>query len=474
MGSLNFTLEVAKNTLLNTQVSIQTTSHNIANADNAAYARQKVVMSTNPAYRFRGGWVGMGANVATVVQQRDQFVERRLVNSISEKSQSETLTSHLSLVEAYFSDDGESGISGALGSFWESWDLLHRNPTGETEKEGVAQAAKRLVEEINGAYHNLEGLAEDINGELERAVGNDGSVKSTVNALLDRIASMNAEIRLSENPGRTANDLRDQRYQAIKDLSEIIPIRYSEEQDGSLTVTLDYRNSSTDPVVLVSHDKAGELTLATDSVEGKLIEYRSFDYDSAASSGVAVTPSPGEGEISGGSLNGLIKARHVIDDSLDQLNSFADNLAEQINSLYPVFETGGSGNPAESIQVVSDLAKSMATETNNEIQNISELSLEISKMQDESISFGELGDFTFGHFLSNIHYKIGIQQSDADSKVEFYGSLVSELEAQQQSVSGVSIDEEMVDMLKNQQVYQAAAKIIQMTADLLKTVIDMV
>ena len=86
MSSLTVALEIAKNTLLNTQVQMGTASHNIANADNKAYARQKALLATNRPIETAAGFLGMGARVDQIIQQRDQFIERSLLGSISKES----------------------------------------------------------------------------------------------------------------------------------------------------------------------------------------------------------------------------------------------------------------------------------------------------------------------------------------------------------------------------------------------------
>ncbi|NTU47887.1 MAG: flagellar hook-associated protein FlgK, partial [Syntrophobacteraceae bacterium] len=83
MPGLSLTLETAKSTLLNTQVQIQVTSHNIANAENKSYARQKAVLTTNPPTLTHGGWLGTGASVESVVQSRTEFIEQRLMRGVS-------------------------------------------------------------------------------------------------------------------------------------------------------------------------------------------------------------------------------------------------------------------------------------------------------------------------------------------------------------------------------------------------------
>ena len=128
MAGLSGTLEIARNTLLNEQVLIQTASHNIANADNKAYARQTANVVTNPAQRFQAGWIGTGAHIDKITQARDQYVEQQLMASASQESDYRTRASFLETIGTYLKDDGTTGLSSDLGKFWDAWDALSQNP----------------------------------------------------------------------------------------------------------------------------------------------------------------------------------------------------------------------------------------------------------------------------------------------------------------------------------------------------------
>jgi flagellar hook-associated protein FlgK len=161
---------------------------------------------------------------------------------------------------------------------------------------------------------------------------------------------------------------------------------------------------------------------------------------------------------------------------MGELKRFGEHFAQAVNGHLAIFKIQDPANAAKDFTLDPTFSvAALKPDTNVDPEAISKLSttcLAIAKMQDESIA--GLDGASFGEFLSNSQHKVGSRQNEAQSKAEFFGSLVSELETQQQSVSGVSLDEEMVEVLKNQQVYQAAAKIIQQTSALLQGVIEMV
>jgi flagellar hook-associated protein FlgK len=444
MAGLNGTLEIAKKTLLNTQIYIQTTSHNIANADNKAYARQKVVQVTGVPQLTRAGWLGMGASVERILQQRDDYIEQRLLESRSKESLYDAEGAQLRLASGYLADDGESGISGALGKFWNAWDALNQNPSGASNRTLVQESARHLAESIRTTRSHLENQAQSIESEIQERISKAGS-------LLADIANYNKEISLTEFRGEhPANDLRDKRYEALLDLADLLPINYEEETDGSLTVTL----PGTSPEV--------------EMVKGNVAATLAYD---GASHVMTVDGQPA-GSLPGGEIEGLVKSLNQIgippgaipadpDDStvsyLDRLNAFASSLISEVNTAHG--STVFSGSTAADIQL------------DNSFVPDGSVALEMAELQHTAST---VGTQSFDKYLASLQNRIGLGIERAENQKEFYASLHSQMQAEQQSISGVSIDEEMVDLLKNQQIYQAAAKIVQHTAEMLNAVINMV
>jgi len=455
MSSLTISLEVAKSTLLNTQVQMGTVSQNIANADNPAYARQKALLATNPALKTAAGYLGMGARVDQIIQQRDQYVEWSLMRSIASQSDYEARATALATVGAQLLDDGDEGISRALGTFWDAWEALSQNPSGLSERTAVTQATTNLASVIRDASSRLADTAADLELEARSEVG-------TVNGLLERIASLNEAIRLSEGGGQSANDLRDLRYQALTTLAESLPISYQEETNGTLTITI--KDASTE-ITLVSGHEYGELGYDTTEHQLTYTDYQGSTY--------------GDFELSAGRLNGLMTVfratgtandlAYVLDNPdapdltyADRLNAFASMLITEVNDAFgtDVF----SGNDASDIEINSGFTLDPDLDA--------DLALSVAALQENK--FDELGGSTFSGYLSSIQQQLGLDEQNAAAQSSFQKSLRQLLQNQQQSVSGVSLDEELVDLLRLQQVYQAAAKIVQYTSAMMETIMKMV
>jgi flagellar hook-associated protein 1 len=448
MAGLTSTLEIAKNTLLNQQLMIQTATNNIANADNRYYARQQVHLTTSPPSRIAAGWIGNGTQVELIAQVRDQYLDRQLLASQSQESDYRTRSTLLGAISAHLSDNSAGGLSQVLGAFWDSWDALSRNPQGLVEKDGVLASTRDLVTSIHNAGTALIEARQDIASQIGDAT--HGMVLK-INDLLAQIGDLNQRITGHEAAGQPANDLRDLRYRALSELSQYLGISYSEQPNGTVSVTM---TDDTTVIQLVTNQSHG--TLQYDAAT------RVVSYVDAA--GTAV--SPAANRLEGGSLSGVMHTLGRIDAYESQLNAFASQLVASVNGAY--FPTAGANLFDPAATTATTIAISAALTSSAGIDG--DAALAVASLQDAPVLAGG----SLGQSLSRLQAQIGQDQQSAVSRADFHQGLVIDLQAQQQSVSGVSIDEETIDLLKFQQVYSAAAKIVQRTVEMLRSVIDMV
>jgi flagellar hook-associated protein 1 len=449
MGSmLNLTLEVARRTLLNSGTAIETISHNIANADNKAYARQKVLFATNLPHEISSGWLGTGARVTRIVQQRDQFIEHRLLGSKSKESGYDTLVSHLTTLESLLFDDGEYGISQTLAEFWDAWERLSQNPSGLAEKSLVYESSQNIASTLRQTYNNAVEYASGIVPEMEHTA-------TEVNDLLTRIAQSNRQIKINEVGGHPANDLRDLRYADLSKLSELIPISWQEDDLGALTISIDTSDGDGGiiSVHLVEGSHAGYLKIVEDENNYPQIMVSSKS-DYINDPGFTESPLADLDELSGGRLPALkniydkfgVQAQDfnsVLADPLnpglsylDRLNLFAYTLLKEVNGAY-----GAEGKNvfSEVVSVADFSAVQIAVDSAFTIEEIDpSTALGIVDLQKES--FPSLGEADFSQYLADIQMQLGRELQFASAQNEFHRALATQLQGQQQSASGVSID----------------------------------
>lgn len=445
MAGLTLTLETAKHTLGNTQLYIQTVSNNIANASDASYARQVVNTTENSTVKIGNCLLGTGASVASITQVRDAYIDKSLLGATSHQSMYDAIISQLDTVQAYLADDGSTGLSAALSSFFDAWDSLSQSASTSAEQTSVYSYTQNLVDAITQSYEDLTGTVEDMSSQIGDDVG-------SVNSLLTQIAEYNKAIVMAETDGSCANDLRDARYEALTELSKLVPVTYTEEANGSDTVTL---TDGSTAVTLVEGFNSGSLSYDSST---NLISYTQAD---------GTTVAPSSNSLDGGEIGGLFASIADTQSYLDSLNSFASALITEVNSLQA---SGGtsvfSGTDASDIAMVSDFLDGVDSSTETSI------AASIASLQDTEVAIGSTTT-TFSDYLSGIQEQIGLDIQNATTKSDFYGTLVDTLTTKQQSVSGVSMDDELADLIKYQTIYQAAAKIISYVQDMLQTVINM-
>ncbi len=436
-------LETAKNTLLNTQIQIQITNHNISRADDKNYHRQEVILETRPPLRYGRLYIGIGARIQQIRQAIDPLVEKRLLNAVSREHEYMARSVYMEVLNSYTIDDGDSGLSAYLQNFWNSWDVYNENP-GQPEKEGVIKAAENLAAYVSELHSHLKDLQSDIDKDLEASI-------DRVNELLELIKDYNNQIMKAElpNSGIKANDLRDIRYAAIKELSEFLPISVSEDDMGRVEITV---NDGSTSIELVRVNPDGS------SSAGKLnfIGNGNFDYDDAGGTHISVDPH----DLNGGKLFGLYEVYSTVGEVIDRIEKFADNLANEVNSRH--------GSNVFIYNASADDILTVASGFNPDHTR----ALDVSNLQDAPIS--SLNNLTFSQYLADTQYFIGQEHKNAIDKRNLYENIRLELEKQQQALSGVSLDEELVNVIKFQHVFQAASRIIRATSEMLDTVVGMV
>ena len=434
MAGLSLTLNTAEQSLLNTQTELQVSSNNISNASNTWYAREVADQTANPDVERTYGWLGTGASVSQITQVRNQYLEGQLMNANSDYSLYSGLASQLQSIQSAASDSGTSGISEALGTFWNAWDTLSQDPSDVSSQSAVYQAAQNVASTIQSTYSRLNEIGtNEISGQIQDTV-------NQANSLIDQIAQLNTSIvqAQAETGGDEANGLIDQRYKAMDSLSQLIPVSFSTAANGMVTVTT---NVTSGPATIVS--------------------------------GGTATPITTSWTITGGQLGGLLQAQTDLDGYMSQLNTFTSSLVSEVNYLSTT--NGGkdvfsdtAGQEASTINAYTTFLKGPTS------AQLSSAAVSIANLQDVSLNFSDGTTGTLENYLSKIQENIGNDVQQANTNASDSQALQTQLQSQQQSVSGVSIDEEMVHIIQYQQVYQAAAKVVETTSSLMNTAISMV
>lgn len=441
------------------QRGLETAGRNIANVNNPAYARQRVVLGDRAVVQTPQGPQGTGVEALAVQQIRDRFLDIQVSREMSQTASLETQQSNLLKAQADLGEEidrsadsasinvaggATNGISSALNDFFNAFDELSASPTDTGAKQVLLQKAAVLAEKFNVTDSRLASLQSDIDQQI-------GSDVTNANGLLGEIGRLNGEIMRAEvtAPG-SAVDLRDQRQARIEGLSKIMNFTAQEVPGGAGQIQI----SSTNGVTLL--DKTTALTLAFNGTQL-----------------TAGTP-PIPLTLAGGSIHGALAVRDgAIADLRANVKTTADQLTAAVNVAY-------NGNffqtiPATGlIQLDPTLTVSTLKTTDSGNAGANELALAVAALGDRKFATGsgDLINGSLGGFFSQTVSGFGQSISGVESRLNDQNAVEGMLRAQRDSVSGVSMDEEMADLMKFQRAYQASARVISIIDSMLDTVVN--
>ncbi|CBE68862.1 MAG: flagellar hook-associated protein FlgK [Candidatus Methylomirabilis oxygeniifera] len=462
MISLQASLTMARKALQAQQVAIQTTGHNIANANTPGFTRQRVDLT--PAVPFSLGSVGSlgtGVDIKDITRIRDLLLDSQFRDAHQALSRQEAEEATLSQIELIVGEPTENGLSNSMSALFASFQDLANYPTDLAVRSVVRDKAMALADQFHRLDDGFERLKIDLHNEIQVVV-------KQVNGLAQQIADLNRQIAMSEGGAGSANDLRDQRDQALDELSKLVGGSLVEDIGGQVRVTV-----------------GGGLTLV-DGLTSVPITVDTTDpaYVRLSLGGNLLTPG-------GGRLAGLLNSRNASDGFVKGFQSQLDALAKAIVDKVNVVHMAGFGldgstgnnlftplvatvNAARLIVVDpvidADVAKIAAASTAVGVPGDNSQALALADLQDNSIV--ALGSVTFGSYLSGLVSDLAEQEAGAKRSVNLHTTMADFLTSRRDQASGVSLDEEMTDLIRFQKAYEAAAHFANVVNDLLGTLMS--
>jgi len=256
MAGLTNLLNIAKVGLMTHQTNLQTIGHNVSNVNTRGYSRQQVMISAATPTPTYIGPLGNGVEAKEIIRSYDQFITRVLFDKVSVRSGLDSRISGMDLIEGILNEVDENGLNGIMDEFWNAWDDLANNAEGMAERSTLLQRASQLVDAIRDKYNTLVQLSKDVDLNIASSI-ND------INRISQEIAELNVQIVSTEASGHVAADMRDQRDQLVRELSELIDIHYFETERGSYTVMVGQGSP------LVEDDQAWRLEFSNSDVYWK-------------------------------------------------------------------------------------------------------------------------------------------------------------------------------------------------------------
>jgi flagellar hook-associated protein 1 len=460
MSSLFGTMSVALQSLLTQQGALEVTANNIANANTPGYSREVPILEESPPILSGNTMVGTGVTLKSVQSMRDNVLDLRIDQETSQQSSLNSYVDSMNQVQALFNETQGTGLQTDLSNFFNSFQSLATDPTSSSQRQAVIIAGQNLANAFSQTSSNLATIQQGLDQSVVQNV-------QQVNQLTAQVANLNQQIEQVSNSGDNPGALEDQRDEDLTNLSNLIDTAVIYSNNGTVTVT------TTHGALLVSGNQSEALTTQLNSTTGMNDVY---------AQGTDITST-----IAGGQLQGLISAR---DESIPSGQSSLDNLAaglisavnKQQNAGYDLNggpganfftpftpTTAGSNAGAAATMTVALTNPREVAASSGATSGDSANATALANLQSAQIVSGQ----TAGDYYSNLIDQVGNDVSNATSEQEAVGLVLQQLTNQQQSISGVSLDEEATNLITYQQAYEAAARVISTVDELNQAALDM-
>jgi len=442
------TLEIGRSALRAQHKGMEVSGQNVANANTPGYTRQRadlesVVPAIAPGVEMSPG---RGVEVDDVTRMKSEFYHTQKMQAGSHRAHWEMRKETLNGVEQVFKEPGEHGLGEQIAEFFDTWSELSSNPESTAVRKNLQEYTHTLTGAFQDNYQRLDDLRGNTVEDLEMKVDD-------LNQTLDSIAEINDELVYLEGLGEKSNELKDELDRHLEDLSELINIRVHRKDNGAVEVYTSGR-------LLVQDTEAQHLELQ-ENEEGKM--------ELLTRRGQEIEPASGK-------LRGSLESvNEIIPNLQGEVDKIATNLAERINELhrdgYGLDDEEGGNNFFQELDEDSELPPSLQLELDPKIDEDSdliaassapgepgnnEMAKEISQVRDEEL----INNANVNDYYRGIVSSVGVEGQEAQRMADTLEETEKELHEQDQSVSGVNIDEEMLDMMEFQHAWHGASRFL--------------
>ncbi|RZB34944.1 MAG: flagellar hook-associated protein 1 FlgK [Desulfobacteraceae bacterium Eth-SRB1] len=453
-------LNIAKDSLLSHQTAINLTGTNIANANTPGYSRQRAAFST----------LIQSVEIAGIERIYDQFLGVQINEQANDLGDSEARKDALGRIEMTFNETDGGGINELLNKFWGAWENLSTNPSGQAERQALVSVSESLTSMFRSYSNELRSAQDDANTRIPALV-------NQVNGYASDIADINARILQAgtedtDEPG--LNSLRDKRAKLLSGLAEIVDFHYVKDSKDSISVFL------SNGMPMVEGGQTWELGVKTETQTSFHNVVFKDDPDKKVINS----------SITKGKLAAFLEVRDVTiggeEGYMASLDALAAALVKEVNAQHKkgydmsqnlgedffIFdidpEVKEAGYMKVSADIIADINKIAASETVNgdggNAVSMNAIKNELT-MNDTS---------TFSSYYSALVAQVGQDVAYVNRSFDHHTNLMSQLTNRREGISGVSIDEEMMNLIRYQTGYNASARLFGAAQELADTLLNLV
>jgi len=513
-------LEVAKRGMFTQQSALYVTGHNIANANTPGYSRQRVNFVQTEPYPAASmnrpqipGQMGTGVTAGSIERIREHFLDYQYRSEANKLGYWNTRSDAIAKMEDIMNEPSEYGLGKVMTQFWESLEDLSVNPENEGARAVVRQRGIAVAESFNYLYNSLAQIRADLGKQIKTDL-------LEINSILKQINDLNDQIKAIEPNGYLPNDLYDKRDALVDELSKFFNVKVNKISSGGNSldiaegiyeISLVNRDGST--VNLVTQDGYSTFSVVP-SISGDPTNPDGYISDIQIEDALGVISTVSPDNLAVGRVRALIESygygpdqdnvKGYYPDMLANLDKMAYSFAAMFNTQHqngyglnnstgldffsmtlsgPPTEKGAAATIKVHSDIMNDLSNIAASSATGESGN-GYNALNLTMIKDLQIVGGTAtipsGDpvtvpitgGTVQMFYEGLIGKIGVDGQQAQRMKFNAETLAMSVEKNRQSISSVSLDEEMTNMIKFQHAYNAAARNITVIDEMLEKIIN--
>ena len=458
MSSTFFGLNMAYSGLAAQRRAMDILGYNIAHANDPTYKRQRLVLvegtvlaQSQEATSLNVSPFGTGVATGDVERIRDMLVENRMRVATQTMSDWQYRSQVMKQLESTMGEPSDSGLQTDLDNFWASWEKVATSPESLPIRSTLLEDASALCQRVQYEYSQMKNMVDDLNLTVVDGV-------QRINLMGEEIARLNNEIGALGSGQVQVNDLENRRDALVVELSKLVAASQHGEGTESWVISIGGR-------VLVQGSKFNPLECEMVAGGRRAVQW--------ASDGEEVLNT-------GGELKAMVDLRDAaVPSYLSQLDQIASTLVERVNTVHRTGKTvsgadGGdffrAGTTAANISLDDNIVNHpdlVAASASGAIGD-GETARDIAAVKDVKITNG----MTINQLYRALVGDIGGAAAIADRQAAAHRLSLDQFTTQQQSISGVSLDEEMTNMIKFQQAFNAAARMITVMDEMLGVMIE--
>lgn len=465
MSGINL-MNIAKGGLLSHQTAINLTGTNVSNINTPGYTRQRAVFDSVSNVTMGAQDAQTGVVIKHIERIYDRFIASQIARQTQDYEYSKSQREEMGRIEVVF-NDYNSGISTLLDRFWNALGELSQNPSSQIERVAVLSAAQTLTETVRSVGEQLISQQQAVNTQVVDLV-------REANDSIAVIADLNEKIMQTRAGQGNTNDLMDKRTTELNRLAALVDFQYMEDANGAANLFL----SDGTPLVLGLDTWRLELDVDQDNSQ----------FYTVSVEGAVAERAP----LSGGKLAAILDVRDRViggpEGYLQKLDDFAALFATEFNRNhadgFDLYQNQGQDFFVRD-ESLGEYAWLRSIAVNRAIQaDVNHIAasatvggdgmnaLALGALKDATVTLGDRQTTINSHYATLV---AGIAQDVADSKrlADHHLSLMSQLNNQREEVSGVSIDEEMLNLVRFQMGYQASARLCSVADEMIAELLNM-